>query len=351
MRKFIKTFLKSLGFITYEELNNFNVSYNNLYKLLENKVCENKEYTDILLYELNLAKGKRKENFNPKISIIIPVYNGSNYLEEAIICALNQTYKNTEIIVVNDGSTDEGKCKTIAKKYKKQIKYYEKENGGVSSALNYGIKKMKGEYFSWLSHDDLIEPNHIEKLVEYLSIEGHEKHIPYAAFKFVDEFGILKTDETIQAKLYCYDYKTSIINNYYTLLKGEINGGSVLIPKKAFDKYGYFDESQRITQERDMWSRLINEYKFICIPYATAIIRMHSKRVTNTNPRIKIESDAKNLEIIKSLSDDKIKELSLNKTSFYKDLSYYFRLTGNIKLATELEKLMEDSIKKGEQDE
>ncbi len=351
MRRVIKRILKKLGFVTYEDLNNFIVSYDNLYKLLESKVSENKEYTDILLYELNLAKGKKIENFNPKVSLIIPVYNGSNYLEKAILCALNQTYKNIEIIVVNDGSTDEGKSKKIAEKYKNQIKYYEKENGGVSSALNYGIKKMKGDYFAWLSHDDLIEPVHIEKLVEYVAIVGHEKHIPYTAFKVVDENELIKVDESIQAQLHCYDYKTSVLKNYFTLLKGEINGGSVLIPKEAFIKYGYFDEKQRITQERDMWSRLINEYKFICIPYTTAITRSHSQQVTNTNPRIKIESDAKNLDIIKAIPAAKIKELSINEPSFYKDLSHHFRLTGNIELAKEIEKLMEESIKKGEIDE
>lgn len=345
MKSFMKRFFKGLGFVTSDELNKVMVSYDKLYKLLESKISENKEYTDILLYELNLAKSHKKKNFNPKVSIIIPVYNGSDYLERAILCSLNQTYKNIEIIVVNDGSTDDNKSRIIAEKYKKWIKYYEKENGGVSSALNYGIKKMSGDYFAWLSHDDLIEKEHIEKLVEYVSVVGHEKHIPYSAFKIVDENEVIKIDESINAQLHCFDYKTSVLKNYFTLLKGEINGGSVLIPKEAFDKYGYFDEKQRITQERDMWSRLINEYEFICIPYATAIIRSHSKQVTNTNPRIKLESNTKNLDIIKSVPIDKIKELSLNEQSFYKALSYYYRLNSNDDLAEEIEKLIEDSKK------
>ena len=91
----------------------------------------------------------------PKVSIIIPVYNGSNYLDNAINCALCQTYENLEVIVVNDGSTDEGKTREIALKYSDKIRYFEKANGGVSSALNLGIREMGGEYFSWLSHDDV----------------------------------------------------------------------------------------------------------------------------------------------------------------------------------------------------
>ena len=75
----------------------------------------------------------------PLISIVIPVYNGSNFLREAIDSALAQTYKNIEIIVVNDGSADDGETERIALSYGDKIRYFKKENGGVSSALNYGI--------------------------------------------------------------------------------------------------------------------------------------------------------------------------------------------------------------------
>ena len=96
---------------------------------------------------------------HPKVSVIIPVYNGSNYLSDAINSALSQTYSNLEIIIVNDGSSDNGKTKEIALSYGNKIKYIEKENGGVSSALNTGIKNMTGEYFSWISHDDIFYTN------------------------------------------------------------------------------------------------------------------------------------------------------------------------------------------------
>ena len=109
-------------------------------------------------------------DFNPLVSIIIPVYNGGNYLAEAIDSALAQTYKNLEIIVVNDGSCDNGKTEEIALSYGDKIRYFRKENGGSSSALNYGIKQMNGEWFSWLSHDDLYYPEKIEKQVNYIKV-------------------------------------------------------------------------------------------------------------------------------------------------------------------------------------
>ena len=96
-----------------------------------------------------------KKMYNPKVSIIIPVYNGSDYLQQSIESALAQTYKNIEVIVVNDGSNDNGATEKIANYYRDKIKYFSKPNGGVSSALNFGISKMEGEWFSWLSHDDI----------------------------------------------------------------------------------------------------------------------------------------------------------------------------------------------------
>ena len=96
--------------------------------------------------------------FHPKISIVILVYNGANFLSQAIDTALAQTYDNIEIIVVNDGSNDDGATGQVALSYGDKINYFSKPNGGVSSALNYAIEKMQGDYFSWLSHDDLYEP-------------------------------------------------------------------------------------------------------------------------------------------------------------------------------------------------
>ena len=108
------------------------------------------------------------EQYQPIVSIVIPAYNASNYLAKAIDSALAQTYPNVEIIVVNDGSKDDGATERIALSYGKKIRYLYKKNGGSSSALNLGIANMTGEWFSWLSHDDLYEPNKLEKQIAYI---------------------------------------------------------------------------------------------------------------------------------------------------------------------------------------
>jgi len=109
-------------------------------------------------------------DYNPKVSVIIPVYNGSNYLSDAIKSVLYQVYENREIIVINDGSNDQGKTEKVAQSFGNKIKYYEKKNGGVYSALNYGIEKMSGELFLWLSHDDLLKESMLEEHIKLRSM-------------------------------------------------------------------------------------------------------------------------------------------------------------------------------------
>ena len=125
--------------------------------------------------------------FNPKVSIIIPVYNGSNYLKEAIDSALNQTYDNIEVLVINDGSNDNGETEKIALSYGDNIRYFKKENGGVATALNLGLEKMTGEYFSWLSHDDVYYPEKIEKQIQFLSQLKNKDVILYSNYSFINE--------------------------------------------------------------------------------------------------------------------------------------------------------------------
>lgn len=103
---------------------------------------------------------------NPKVSIIIPMYNVEKYIEKCIESVINQTYKNLEIILVNDGSPDN--CKGIAKHYSKfdnRIKVINKNNGGLSDARNAGLKIVTGDYVCFVDSDDYIELNTIEVLI------------------------------------------------------------------------------------------------------------------------------------------------------------------------------------------
>ena len=279
-----------------------------------------------------LNEKKYKKKFSPKISIIIPVYNGENYLNEAINSALNQTYKNYEIIVVNDGSTDN--TEDIIKKYKDKITYYKKKNGGVSSALNVGIKKMTGDYFLWLSHDDIILPNHIQELVEFIRYIDDKSIIGYSQFGLINPKG----EKIPYSSPETCDYLKSLKTHYACILQGDVNGGSILIPKDAFKKVGYFEEGNVISQEKEMWSRLLRYYKFICVPRTTYLIRQHDKQVTNTRKDTVSETKEALLKIINDIPDeDKIKE-SGSVSYFYKELYDFYSNNGYNDLAKELKK-------------
>lgn len=103
----------------------------------------------------------------PLISVIVPIYNVEKYLNRCIDSILNQTYKNLEVILVDDGSTDNSI--NIIKSYNDdRIKIYSKKNGGLSDARNYGLDKANGNYVSFIDSDDFIELDMFEKMVQHL---------------------------------------------------------------------------------------------------------------------------------------------------------------------------------------
>jgi len=288
------------------------------FKQLQYRLCEFNTSTNIILYNFEIKQNNIfKSNFNPKVSIIIPLYNGSNYIRQAIDSAISQTYKNVEIIVVNDGSTDNGECEKIVLSYGDKIKYYKKENGGVSSALNLGIKNMHGNYFAWLSHDDIYYPNHIEEHINYLRHTNEENIITYTSFNIINKNSNIDQYLTVFTSLYYSDYKITKMNQYNSLLYGEINGCSVLIPKDVFNNIGMFDETLRISQERDMWSRAMTKYKFVNIPIITSAIRVHEERVSATNKNVEKESNKKKIEIIENLAKEIKIGLAGTEANFY----------------------------------
>ncbi len=186
--------------------------------------------------------------FCPKVSIIIPVYNGANFMAAAIDSALAQTYPNIEVIVVNDGSSDGGATAEIARSYGDRIRYFEKENGGVSSALNCGIRHMTGEYFSWLSHDDLYLPEKVQMSVDYLaSFENRDRVIAFCGSSHINESGevIRQTVDSFEkGRVYTGEEVLQ-----YLLARKMINMCCMLIPKTAFYECEFFNEDLRYNQD------------------------------------------------------------------------------------------------------
>lgn len=247
--------------------------------------------------------------YTPLVTVIIPVYNGSNFLKEAIDAALAQTYSNLEIMVINDGSTDGGESEKIARSYGDKIIYYNKPNGGVSSALNLALEKMHGEWFSWLSHDDLYYPEKIEKQIVFINQLLEEdpkvdlrKIAIHCATESIDKDGkIIKTPSyaDLQVKENTIDV---IIGNVYNY---RLSGCSFLLPYACYQELGGFREDIRTVSDVEFWYRLLfHGYQFYCMKNDILVKnRSHGKQVGKTKVSLfDQELDALHISIADQLS-------------------------------------------------
>lgn len=250
---------------------------------------------------------------DPKVSIVIPVYNGLNYLKEAIDSALSQTYENIEVIVINDGSDDKGETDRIAKSYGDRIRYYVKRNGGVASALNLGIKKMDGGYFSWLSHDDLYEKTKIEDQIKLVNTLNSDDIVVACNVRVLFPNGIRKK-EFIDKRT--FDYFDIFLA---TSAAVGVNGCSLLIPKKALVDSGGFNINLQVTQDYDLWFRLKNKYKFVLLEKNLVISRRHEMQDSVRKQKLMIEAG------------DKLHSGFLNNISYERFKKYFSDNNANIK--------------------
>lgn len=199
-----------------------------------------------------------------KVSIIIPFYN-CPFIDQAIQSALNQTYQNVEVIVVNDGSTSHT---SRISPFLSKIKYIEKGHAGTASALNAGIAHATGEYFAWLSSDDVFLPGKIQKQLAHMKI--NRTKVSHTAYKLIDGKG-QNIGSPIQ---FHFANKQSF---YKTLLKQcPVNGSTVMTHMDVFQKVGLFDESLRFTQDYDMWLRLAKIYDFTYLKWPLIQYRVHT---------------------------------------------------------------------------
>jgi hypothetical protein len=223
---------------------------------------------------------------NPLVSIIIPVYNGSDFMKEAIDSALAQTYQEREVIVVNDGSRDDGRTREIALSYGSRIVYIEKENGGVATALNAGIKAAKGRYISWLSHDDLYLPDKLERQVpvmERYEAEGR-KVILYSSFYKMDEGGAVWGEAVMPdvppERFYEALLSTMVFRSAFKRTPFSMHGCTLLLPKSVFEEVGLFDEALRTTQDFALWFKVNERYDFVRSDGFTVRSRIHKGQGT-----------------------------------------------------------------------
>lgn len=211
----------------------------------------------------------------PLVSIIIPTYNKEEYIKKALESVLNQTYKEIEVIVIDDGSIDN--TQEIVKSFNNtRIIYIWQENKGAAAARNTGIKKAQGKYIAFLDSDDLWLKEKLEKQVRFLEENP--------------EMGLLGTG--------CYqiNYKREIMGKKIFPTKNKVLQGilikynpfiqsSVMVRKEVFDKIDSYDESFSQSEDYELWLRIAKYYKIANLPELLVMKRYYPESLSPSKDR------------------------------------------------------------------
>ena len=270
---------------------------------------------------MSLIARIKRHLVGPRVSVIVPVFNGSAYLAAALDSLLAQTYRNVEIIVVNDGSNDDGATARVIRRYRirhPSIRCINKPNGGVASALNAGIQAMTGDYFCWLSHDDTFKPNKIERQIQVDKETGRQNVAFYSDYELIDATGAV----TGRA------YMAPVLGDRPSIarFRGAINGCTILVPRHAFHVAGRFDESLRYTQDYDLWDRLSDHFDFVHIPEALIQTRLHAEQGSRDSAAT-AAGDALWIAMAKRTTVKSRGTMSGSSFAFFRDLADFLEAT------------------------
>ncbi len=200
----------------------------------------------------------------PLVSVIIPFYN-CPFIAQAIASVLNQTYPNIEILVIDDGSNLHQDKLTP---FRSKIHYFGKANGGTGSALNYGLRLASGQYFVWLSYDDLMYPHKIESQVNFM--KRHQALISCTDFHLIDAYNNI----TMRALAVKFPSHRKLIEALFTFCP--INGSTVMMHRSLPGRIGYFNETLACTQDYEYWLRVhLARVDFYFINEVLTLYRWH----------------------------------------------------------------------------
>lgn len=191
-----------------------------------------------------------------KVSVVLPTYNRSERLVKAVDSVLAQSYRNFELLIIDDGSTDNTK-EVVDNINDDRIKYYYKENGGFASARNFGLKKVTGDYIAFLDSDDYYMADKLKKQVECLEA-NQDFDVCYANYLIVNDLGNNMKKRSIDY----YDMPKGLVIK--EILRGRIalEAWNLLVRKKCFEEMPPFDETMEKWIGMEVVYRLAYKYKF-----------------------------------------------------------------------------------------
>jgi glycosyltransferase involved in cell wall biosynthesis len=209
-----------------------------------------------------------RDGSTPLVTVVIPTYNYAHFVTEAVDSALAQTYPAVEVIVVDDGSTDD--TRAVLSRYGDRIRYIYQENGGLSAARNTGIRAAAGELVTFLDSDDAFHPRKVELHVRYML--AHPEVALLAAGAFIDpseKWPELPPDPLAADPI---SLDSLVSKNQF--------GCTVVVWRKYFDEVGYFDENLRSVEDRDMWIRIAARHPIARLRAPLAYIRQHASSMS-----------------------------------------------------------------------
>lgn len=217
---------------------------------------------------------------NPRISTILSVYNGEKYLKEALKSILDQTFKDFELIVINDGSTDQTGAVIDSFTDSRIIKIKNDRNLGLVASLNKGLEVARGEFIARMDADDISMPERFTKQVEFLE-KNREVGVLGTFMRQVDvKGGFISLFQPPVA------HREILIK----MLTGTaIAHATVMIRKEIIDKAGGYDENFPHVEDTELWSRLIFKTKFANLPEALYVRRIHRNSVMSAHAKLQLE--------------------------------------------------------------
>ena len=205
------------------------------------------------------------------VSVIIHTYNNERFMAETVESVLNQTYKDYEIIVVDDGSVDGTRDALMP--YMQKIRYHYKENGGIASAKNAGISLSQTEFVAFLDHDDLWVPDKLQLQMEHFN-ENPQIGLVYAKYTSFRDGKELRTKPE-------KGYSGWIFKEL--LSKSFIQTSTVVVKRECLDAVGPYDETFSLGDEYDMFLRIARKFQCGFVDKGLTRYRVHDTNASNND--------------------------------------------------------------------